>query len=277
MRRKNAFFMKKFQFILLFTAALLGFYGCEYNNEPCRFHKSSIYLKVKQSEWLYDSLSRQFYVPFDVKELTADVYNYGNFSLHREYNTGSKNAYQVALPQSVFMSDTLEQKSVVYYTQYVDYRLGIGFVEIQLTNSDYLYGQDNPETMYFRLQAGTVTRDLTVNQADWQFDAQSGQYYYHFDLPELTAEIYDYANWTVCREYSKGTTDAYQVQLPASMFMTDTLATESVINYTQHVDYRVYVGTVEVQLTNSDHLYFEDANGNLVKPNDMTFHLQLTY
>ena len=58
---------------------------------------------------------------------------------------------------SMFMVETVDSVDV-YYTQYIDYRLGIGYVDVQLTNSDYFYAADNqgklvnPETMFFRLQ-----------------------------------------------------------------------------------------------------------------------------
>ena len=255
---------------------MVGLNSCN-TSEPCRFNKKTIDMPVPSSSWKFDKDNKQFYVHFDIKDITADVYNYGNFSLHREYNFGTNDAYMVALPLSVYNTDTLEELSVVYYTQYIDYRLGVGFLDIQLTNSDYMYGAENPETMFFRLQAGTVTLDLTINQADWQFDEGTSQYYHRFELPELTSEIYDFANWTVCREFNKGTTDAYQVQLPSSMYMTDTITTNPLVYYTQHIDYRVGIGYVEVQVTNSDHLYFEDAAGNIINPEDMRFHMQLMW
>lgn len=269
--------MKKISFILLFTAAIIGFNSCEYKGEPCKFNKKSIYLPVEQKMWQFDSIARQFYVHYDITDITKDVYDYGDYSLHREFNTGKKNAYQVALPMSQFRTDTLTDPTVVYYTQYIDFRIGIGFVEIQVTNSDYLYTQENPETMYFRLQANSTILDLTIAQADWQFDQQTQQYYYHFNLSEITADIYDNGHWTISREYNKGTTEAYQVALPMSCYMTDTLYNNPVVYYEEHIDYRVGVGYVEIQLTNSDHLYLQDLSGEFIKPEDMMFHLQLTY
>lgn len=123
----------------------------------------------------------------------------------------------------------------------------------------------------------TETLDLTVVSKDWEFDDKAMQFYYHFDLPEITGSIYDYGNWTICREFDKGNKNAYQVALPMSIFMTDTLNTGEVAYYTQHIDYRLGIGYVEVQLTNSDYLYIYDEKGKLVKPEDMFFRLQLIY
>jgi hypothetical protein len=95
-------------------------------------------------------------------ELTTDVYNYGNYSLHRVYNVQQKDEYQVALPQTVYLIENVVDAegtvSEYYYSQQVDYRVGVGYVEIQVTNSDYFYSEDsqgyliNPETMDFHLQ-----------------------------------------------------------------------------------------------------------------------------
>ena len=150
--------MRKSLFILTLVAVLAGMSSCNYSSEPCRFNKKTIDLPVAWNEWKFDNDAKQFYVHFNIDALTADVYNYGNYSLHREYNSGTKDVYQVALPQSMFMTDTLNDGSVAYYTQHIDYRVGIKFVEIQVTNSDYFYptdGQGNlyaPDDMRFRLE-----------------------------------------------------------------------------------------------------------------------------
>lgn len=105
-----------------------------------------------QADWQFDDNSQQYFYSFEVPEITPYVYNYGNWTICREYNYGTADAYQVALPQSLYMTETLTDGSIAYYTQHIDYRVGMGYVDIQLTNSDYFYGQENPESMVFRLQ-----------------------------------------------------------------------------------------------------------------------------
>lgn len=154
--------MKKVSFLFVFAALLLGFVSCESKQEckcdptPCQFHKKTIDLVVDQDKWAFDNDTKQFYCHFDIEELTADVYNYGEVSISREYNSGTKNAYQVALPMSQYMVEEVDDgqggTTNVYYTQHIDYRVGIGDVEVQLTNSDYFYEAQNPESMIFRLQ-----------------------------------------------------------------------------------------------------------------------------
>jgi hypothetical protein len=52
---------------------------------------------------------------------------------------------------------------VVYYTRHIDYRVGVGYVDVQVTDSDFPYPIDSatgkrivdnfvPEDMFFRMQ-----------------------------------------------------------------------------------------------------------------------------
>lgn len=142
--------MKKVLLFLSIIAVAIGFTSCE--DEPCYYHTQTLDLRVMQADWQFDDNTLQYYYHFDVPEITPFVYNYGNWTICREYYSGTADAYQVALPQSVYMTEALSDGSIAYYTQHIDYRVGIGYVEIQLTNSDYFYGQEQPENMLFRLQ-----------------------------------------------------------------------------------------------------------------------------
>ena len=164
--RKGFLNMKKSLIIGLIALGALvgvGLTSCEiHNGENCKFHSQSKYLAVDPGEWKYDQDNLQYYAHFDIEELTSNVYNYGNYSLHRVYNVGTKDEYQVALPQSIFKIENVQDEegntSEYYYTQEVDYRVGVGYVEIQVTNSDYFYEEDSkgslvpPERMDFHLQ-----------------------------------------------------------------------------------------------------------------------------
>ena len=146
--------MKKSFFISLLAVIVLGFSGCE-GNGPTQ--KKTKFLVVKQSAWVFDNASNAFFCHFDVPELTWDVYDYGEVSVNREYNTGTKNAYQVALPETTYKVEEVDNGdgtvSTFYYAQHVDYIYGAGFVEVFYTISDYFYPDDfRPEAMDFRLQ-----------------------------------------------------------------------------------------------------------------------------
>ena len=159
LQRKIVLSMKKYLFISLFALVAIMFTGCEKKQqepEPCRFHKLTLDLVVDQRDWQFDNDTKQFYYHFDIDELTADVYNYAELSISREFNAGTKDAYQVALPMSTYLEEEVDNGdntvSTVYYTQHIDYRFGIKYVEIQVTNSDHIYAAENPESMIFRMQ-----------------------------------------------------------------------------------------------------------------------------
>lgn len=145
--------MKKYLLIGLVAMMGLGMTGCTINSssEPSeRMHKQTIDLNVKASSWIWDAGANMYYCHFDLPELTGDIYNYAEVSINREYNTGSSKAYQVALPETTYLTEKVNNQDY-FYQQHIDYAYGVGFVEIFLTFSDYVYDQQ-PETMNFRMQ-----------------------------------------------------------------------------------------------------------------------------
>ena len=146
--------MKKYVFISLLALVAMVFTGC-YTNDP--LHKKTVDLVVKSRDWRWDSSGQRFFCEFEVPELTSKVYNYGEVSLNREYNSGKENMYQVSLPETTFMTEEVDDgngsTSIVYYTQLVDYIYGPEFVAVYYTVNDYYYSDDFlPEAMVFRLQ-----------------------------------------------------------------------------------------------------------------------------
>lgn len=145
--------MKKYLLIGLVALMGLGMTGCTINssNEPSeRMHKQTIDLNVKASSWIWDAGANMYYCHFDLPELTSDIYNYAEVSVNREYNTGSSKAYQVALPETTYLTEKVNNQDY-FYQQHIDYAYGVGFVEIFLTFSDYVYDQQ-PDPMIFRMQ-----------------------------------------------------------------------------------------------------------------------------
>ena len=143
--------MKKYLLIGLVAMMGLGMTGCTINNEPSeRMHKQTIDLNVKASSWIWDAGANMYYCHFDLPELTGDIYNYAEVSINREYNTGSSKAYQVALPETTYLTEKVNNQDY-FYQQHIDYAYGVGFVEIFLTFSDYVYDQQ-PDPMIFRMQ-----------------------------------------------------------------------------------------------------------------------------
>ena len=150
--------------ILIGFVAIMAVVFSSCNNAPeCKFHKDALNLLVMHEDWQFDDDTKQFYFHFDVPEVTNYVYNVGNWSLSREFNEGTKDAYQVSLPTSEFAIDTLwneehDAYDLHYFSRYIDYRVGVDMVEVQVTYSDYYYPTDKygdlmkPEDMLFRLQ-----------------------------------------------------------------------------------------------------------------------------
>jgi hypothetical protein len=147
--------MKKYLILSVFALVTFVFSACQ-SNEPCHFHKESIELVVNQNMWEFDSSANMYYCHFNVPEITSDVYKYGEWSINREYNSGSKNAYQVALPETTYKSEEIDNgdstTSTVFYQQHIDYAVGVGMVEVFCTISDFYYEGFTPESMIFRLQ-----------------------------------------------------------------------------------------------------------------------------
>lgn len=146
--------MKKYLLIGLVAMMGLGMTGCTINSssEPSeRMHKQTIDLNVKASSWIWDAGANMYYCHFDLPELTGDIYNYAEVSINREYNTGSSKAYQVALPETTYLTEKVNNQDY-FYQQHIDYAYGVGFVEIFCTISDYYYESFTPDPMVFRMQ-----------------------------------------------------------------------------------------------------------------------------
>ena len=146
--------MKKYVFICLLAVTGLAMTSCQ-KGEP--FHKKTVDMTVTTSQWDFDAKANMFFCHFDVPEITADVYNYGEVSVSREYNSGKANAYQVALPETTYMQIELDNgdgtTSPYFYQQHIDYTVGVGFVEVFCIISDFYYEEGwTPDPMLFRLQ-----------------------------------------------------------------------------------------------------------------------------
>ena len=119
--------------------------------------KKTVDLTVNTNQWDFDKGTNQYFCHFDVPELTDSVYNYGEVSVNREYNSGTKNAYQVALPETSYLQIEITNDdnttSPYFSQQHLDYAFGIGFVEVFCTISDFYYEDGwKPDGMLFRLQ-----------------------------------------------------------------------------------------------------------------------------
>lgn len=141
--------MKKYLFISLLALVAMAFAGCE-KNEPCKFNKVNIDFKVPQNVWTYNPDYGGYSAVYETKILSANIYDYGTWTMSHEYNPGTNDAFLVQLPEIVYLQD---EGSKAYYSQRIDYEVHVGYVRVVVTNSDYTY-YDNwkPDEMYFHMQ-----------------------------------------------------------------------------------------------------------------------------
>lgn len=144
--------MKKILFIVSLVAAMFGISSCEYNVENCKYHTLTFDVPVKHNMWQWDANAGQYYYTWEETAINADVYNYGNWNVSREYNYRTDKAFQQLLPLTIYNSYNVNDSTIAYYSQLIDYRVGIGYVEFQVTNSDFQYMATEPEDMQFRVQ-----------------------------------------------------------------------------------------------------------------------------
>ncbi len=112
-------------------------------------------LQINQNEWEYPGYdNNNFFVgSFAMPEITSHIYNNGLVQVYREYNTGTKDARQILLPQTRHNEVQLSNGNWAFYTETVDYEYGVGTLSIFYTASDFDYELNQtfvPEPMHFR-------------------------------------------------------------------------------------------------------------------------------
>ena len=148
--------MKSEKYVILCLMAFVSVVmsGC-YVNEPSqpRFHKMNVDFDVPQNAWAYDTQNRWFSYYYQSPDITASIYDYGTWTMSHEYNPGTKDAYLIQLPEFLFHEIALTDTTSYYYTQRLDYEVGVGYVRVYVTNSDYIYDQGwTPDDMHFHMQ-----------------------------------------------------------------------------------------------------------------------------
>ena len=152
---QNCLDMKKYLFINLVALLSLVLTGCEKKNEPCQctqehLTKATVDFRVPKNVWTYDQDNAWFSAVYETEKLTEYVYDYGTWTVSHEYNPGTEDAFLIQLPELRFL---LDEASGAYYTQRIDYEVGVGYVRVYVTNSDYTYYENwQPDEMYFHMQ-----------------------------------------------------------------------------------------------------------------------------
>lgn len=148
----RAFAAKKNAIFFLF--AILLFTSCEGRQGPQGPKGDGMNWKIVDisvKEWrLVESVEGNYYrSTWDVPELTEFVFTDGNVNgyIYLYDEKGAK--YQHDLPYSLPIR-VVENGQTFDYTRVIDFVYGVGWVELQLTNSDFVY-PTAPEAMDFRI------------------------------------------------------------------------------------------------------------------------------
>lgn len=153
--------MKKFTYLLFVVCfAALTLSSCKQEvycpHQPTQVVEVNVY----QKDWQYSDLgikegnpyaNNYFYYSVDVPEITEEVFKGGNVSIYTVMN----NEMQHVLPYVRHYEEYNTTDSVwVYFTETVDAYYGKGWVEFQLTSSDFYYEDHleyQPNAMTFRV------------------------------------------------------------------------------------------------------------------------------
>ena len=143
--------MKKSVFFALIVVVAVGLSSCtKVVNEPCQFNKVNVDFRVPQNAWAFDAANGWYSYYYETNKITAYIYDYGSWTMSHEYNPGTKDAFLIQLPEFRFLQD---EGTGDFYTQRTDYEVGVGYVMVYVTNSDYAYEPGwKPDEMYFHMQ-----------------------------------------------------------------------------------------------------------------------------
>lgn len=152
--------MKKYLIIGLLAVMVLGMTSCstcDCKHEPtipCQFNKVNVDFQVPASAWAWDANNGWFSYYYETPIITPAIYDYGTWTMSHEYNPGTNNAYLIQLPEISYIPDEDASGNIIgYYSQRLDYQVGVGYVCVYVTNSDYAYLPGwTPDNMYFHMQ-----------------------------------------------------------------------------------------------------------------------------
>ena len=107
------------------------------------------------TQWDYSNYKDNnfYFAKFDVPALTSFVFTDGNVNGYI-YMTENGEKIQHSLPYVLHKYETDSQGNPIYYTETVDFVYGVGWVQIEVRDSDFAYETDVqivPNQMSFRI------------------------------------------------------------------------------------------------------------------------------
>lgn len=113
----------------------------------------------KSWEYSYKDSNNYFYATVDIPEITEDAFDYGLVKMYRLFDYDKSTAAQVEMPYIRHNEWTPGDEDGdgyddwYFYSEQVDYEIGIGYIFIRYSVSDFDYELDEsfiPEDMQFR-------------------------------------------------------------------------------------------------------------------------------
>lgn len=151
--RKIVIFMKNRVIIGLIALVCLCLSSCSTNEPSSRSLRTmTIDFRVPQNAWAFDDQNKWYSYYYPTLDISERVYNYGTWTMSHEYNSGTKDAFMIALPEFRFKQAYDDQQQIVNYSQRIDYEVGLGYIRVYITNSDYQYEPADLEEMFFHMQ-----------------------------------------------------------------------------------------------------------------------------
>lgn len=155
--------MKATKFILASAIIVAALSSCRkeepiyYVEEGCKCSSESVLITVKASDWIYSDMQNNnyFYATVNMPEITSDVFKTGLIKMYRTYNFGQSDGVQIEMPYSRHIEELVDPATDewAFYTESLDYEIGIGTITICYTQSDFNYELDEtfyPDGMQFR-------------------------------------------------------------------------------------------------------------------------------
>ena len=153
--------MKKILFGSLMLLFMLGLVSCE--KEQIKSTKSYQYTVFREN-WYYSDYtdpegrpyaSNFFYAQINIPELTQDIANNGSVQVYRIINDVQHMLPLVQHREELTGTDPDTGELLYnYYTETINFCYGAGWIEIDLTQSDFFYEDDvtyTPDAMLFRV------------------------------------------------------------------------------------------------------------------------------
>lgn len=115
-------------------------------------------LEVPQEAWQYtdnpDGLNNCFKAVIPTEKLTREKLDGGIFNVYRLLDLNTSDPKQQILPYTRYYEQPLTNGEIAFYSETIDYEVGLGCVYVYYTLSDFYYEEDLtfvPAPMKFRL------------------------------------------------------------------------------------------------------------------------------